>query len=60
MGPAPGSTKERDLSWLDWSLPADLSRDGNTLLSDEQGEQSGPTYTATLREHARVATDSAG
>jgi DNA-binding winged helix-turn-helix (wHTH) protein/Tol biopolymer transport system component len=50
MGLAPGATRERDLSWLDWSLPVDLSRDGNTLLFDEQGEQSGPTYTAALRD----------
>jgi eukaryotic-like serine/threonine-protein kinase len=50
MGLAPGATRERDLSWLDWSLPADLSRDGKTLLFDEQGEQGGPTYTAALRD----------
>jgi Tol biopolymer transport system component len=50
MGLAPGSTKEQDLSWLDWSLPADLSRDGKTLLFDEQGEQGGPTYTVALRD----------
>lgn len=50
MGLAPGATRERDLSWLDWSLPADLSRDGNTLLFDEQGEQGGPTYTVAMRD----------
>ena len=49
MGMAAGASKERDLSWLDWSLPADLSRDGNTLLFDEEGEQSGPTYTVAMR-----------
>jgi Tol biopolymer transport system component len=49
MGEAPGAGKEQDLSWLDWSLPVDLSRDGNTLLFDEQGEQSGPTYTVATR-----------
>jgi WD40 repeat protein len=50
MALAAGTTKERDLSWLDWSLPVDLSRDGNTLLFDEQGEQSGPTYTVAVRD----------
>jgi dipeptidyl aminopeptidase/acylaminoacyl peptidase len=50
MGLAPGANREQDLSWLDWSLPAGLSRDGNTLLFDEQGEQGGPTYTAALRD----------
>jgi len=52
MGLAPGAVKEHDLSWLDWSLPVDLSRDGNTLLFDEQGEQSGPTYTVAMRSMA--------
>jgi DNA-binding winged helix-turn-helix (wHTH) protein/Tol biopolymer transport system component len=46
---AAGATKERDLSWLDWSLPVDLSRDGSTLLFDEEGEESGPTYAVAMR-----------
>jgi eukaryotic-like serine/threonine-protein kinase len=50
MALAPGATNERDLSWLDWSLPEDLSRDGSMLLFDEQGEQGGPTYTAAMRD----------
>jgi DNA-binding winged helix-turn-helix (wHTH) protein/Tol biopolymer transport system component len=49
VGSAPGASKEQDLSWLDWSLPVDLSHDGNTLLFDEQGEQGGPTYTVAMR-----------
>jgi DNA-binding winged helix-turn-helix (wHTH) protein/Tol biopolymer transport system component len=49
MGMAPGASKEQDLSWLDWSLPVDLSHDGNMLLFDEQGEQGGPTYTVAMR-----------
>ncbi len=32
-----GETKERELSWLDYSYPADLSADGKTLLFDEEG-----------------------
>jgi Tol biopolymer transport system component len=47
---APDATRERDLSWLDWSLPVDISRDGNTLLLDEQGEEGGPTYTVAERD----------
>jgi hypothetical protein len=35
---------------LDWSLPVDISRDGKTFLFDEQGEESGPTYTAAVRD----------
>jgi serine/threonine protein kinase/Tol biopolymer transport system component len=29
--------KQRELSWLDYSYPAELSRDGKTLLFDEEG-----------------------
>jgi DNA-binding winged helix-turn-helix (wHTH) protein len=50
IGLAPGAAKEKDLSWLDWSLPSDLSSDGNTLLFGEEGEQSGPTYTVATRD----------
>jgi len=49
-GIAPGETKERDLSWLDYSYPADLSRDGGTLLFDEEGEGGGWTYAVYLRK----------
>ncbi len=50
MGEGPGATKEQDLSWQDWSLPEDISRDGKTLLFDEQGEQSGPNYIVATRD----------
>jgi Tol biopolymer transport system component/predicted Ser/Thr protein kinase len=44
MGLIAGSTKERDLSWLDYSYPADLSADGKTLLFDEEGIGGGVQY----------------
>ncbi len=50
MGEGREATKEQDLSWQDWSLPEDISRDGKTLLFDEQGEQSGPNYTVAVRD----------
>jgi eukaryotic-like serine/threonine-protein kinase len=50
IGKGPGARKEQDLSWQDWSLPVDISRDGKTLLFDEQGEQSGPNYTVAMRD----------
>ncbi len=50
MGEGRGATKEQDLAWQDWSLPADISRDGKTLLFDEQGERTGPNYTVVTRE----------
>ncbi|MBI3664905.1 MAG: PD40 domain-containing protein [Acidobacteria bacterium] len=46
----PGETKERDLSWLDWSLPSDISPDGKTVLFSEAGEGGGATYGVYLRK----------
>jgi dipeptidyl aminopeptidase/acylaminoacyl peptidase len=50
MGEGIGATKEQDLAWFNWSLPVDISRDGKTLLFDEQGEMSGPNYTVAMRD----------
>src|SRR5579862_2999732 len=50
VGIAPGQTKERDLSWLDWSAPKDLSADGKTLLFTESGEAGGENYSAYMRD----------
>jgi len=44
-----GSTKERDLSWLDYSFGVDLSADGKTLLICEQGGGAGARYTVYTR-----------
>src|SRR3974390_1377447 len=44
MGLSPGASKERDLSWLDYSYPDDLSADGKTLLFDEEGIGGGVRY----------------
>jgi Tol biopolymer transport system component len=41
---------ERELSWLDWSLFADLSPDGKTALFSEAGEGGGPKYSVYLRK----------
>ncbi|MGC1450258.1 MAG: protein kinase [Candidatus Sulfotelmatobacter sp.] len=46
-GLAPGESRERDLSWFDFSVASDLSADGKTLLLYEAGEAGGagtPTY----------------
>jgi hypothetical protein len=37
--------EERELGWLDYSAPFDLSRDGRTLLFDEQGIGAGETVS---------------
>jgi serine/threonine protein kinase/Tol biopolymer transport system component len=49
-GVAPGETKERDLSWLEWSLPSDLSPDGKMLLFSEQGLGAGAHYMTCMRK----------
>ena len=47
---APRAAAESDLSWRDWSIPADISAEGNTVLFDEQGVESGPAYTVAMRD----------
>ena len=37
IGMTADDTKQHDLSWLDYTYPADLSGDGKTLLFDEEG-----------------------
>jgi Tol biopolymer transport system component/predicted Ser/Thr protein kinase len=49
VGRTSGNTKERDLSWLDWSAPRDLSLDGKQLLFTESGEAGGENYSSYLR-----------
>jgi eukaryotic-like serine/threonine-protein kinase len=36
VGLAPGEAVERNLTWLDWSFPNNVSDDGKTVLFDEQ------------------------
>ena len=45
-----GDTRERDLSFLDYSFAADIAPDGRTLLFDEEGEAGGANYTVYLRK----------
>ena len=46
----PGDEKERELSWLDYSLVTDISPDGQRILITESGEGGGPGYSAYLRK----------
>ena len=50
IGLAPGETAERDLSWLDWSRPADVTDDGQWVLFEEQGQGGGADYSVYLRK----------
>ena len=49
IGLAAGESKEKDLSWLDWSVMASLSADGKQILFQEAGEGGGPKYAVYLR-----------
>jgi len=40
---------ERDLSWLDWSVPEAISADGRSILFDEEGDGGGDRYAVYLR-----------
>jgi eukaryotic-like serine/threonine-protein kinase len=50
VGLAPGETKQRDLSWQDWTVPFDLSDDGKIMLFTEAGEAGGGDYAVFTRE----------
>jgi Tol biopolymer transport system component len=45
----PGDSKERDLSWLDWSSVRDISHDGSVFVFSETGEGGGAGYSAYSR-----------
>ena len=42
--------RDRDLSWLDWTFPDDISSDGNWLLTTEQGQATRTDYLVYLRK----------
>ena len=42
----PAGAPERDLSWLDWSYPFDLTKDGRLLLFDEEAAGAGEAFYA--------------
>ncbi len=47
---APGASQETDLSWLDSSVVADLSRDGQWMLFSELGDAAGSQGAVYLRK----------
>ena len=49
-GLAPGETKERNLSWFDWSFPIALSQDGRLLLFEEQNRGGENGYAVYIRK----------
>jgi Tol biopolymer transport system component len=49
IGRGAGAPAELDLTWLDWSLLADVSADGRTLLFSETAEGGGKGYSVYIR-----------
>ena len=49
-GSGPGDSAERDLTWLDWPEPFDLTSDGKAVLFNEIGEAGGRTASVYLRK----------
>ena len=49
LGLSAGETNERNLSWFDWSIAADLSPDGKSLVFFESGEGVGSNYSIFMR-----------
>ena len=45
-----GAPGERQLSWLDWSLFADITSDGKTVSFSEAGEGGGAKYSVYVRK----------
>jgi len=45
----PSEANERDMSWLDWSILADLSDNGRTILFNDTREGGGPSNAIYLR-----------
>jgi Tol biopolymer transport system component/predicted Ser/Thr protein kinase len=48
VGFAAGEKAERNLTWLNWSFPKDISPDGKTLLFEEQNIQPKASYLRKL------------
>jgi len=49
IGLGPGATKERDLSWHDWTVGRDITDDGKLIAFDETGEAGEETGAIYVR-----------
>jgi len=45
-----GEKSDHDLAWFDWTRTVDLSKDGQWVLFDEEGEGGGHDYTVYIRK----------
>jgi Tol biopolymer transport system component len=53
LGMMQGDTKERDMSFLDYSFAADIAPNASVLLFDEEGEAGGANYTVYVHKSDR-------
>ena len=53
LGAMQGDTRERDMSFLDYSFAADIAADARVLLFDEAGEAGGANYAVFVRKSDR-------
>jgi eukaryotic-like serine/threonine-protein kinase len=49
LAKGPGDSAERELGWLDYSMPAELSPDGRTILFTESSHSVGRDYAVCAR-----------
>ncbi len=45
-----GGKEDQELSWHDWNVAKDISRDGQFLLFEDASEAAGPGYAVALRK----------
>lgn len=45
-----GNTQDVELSWHDWNVAKDISRDGQFVLFEDASEAAGPGYAVALRK----------
>jgi Tol biopolymer transport system component len=50
MATAVRDGKPVDLSWHEWSIAKDISRDGQSVLFEDASEASGPNYSVAIRK----------
>jgi DNA-binding winged helix-turn-helix (wHTH) protein/Tol biopolymer transport system component len=53
-------TSEKDISWLDWSVPAGISADGNTILFSESGAGGGTGYSVFIYRRGSQSPEKIG
>ena len=50
MATAARNGKPVDISWHDWSIAKDISRDGQSVLFEDSSEAAGPHYSLAIRK----------